>query len=310
MSTLYTVTANLLAETTAWYSTTTWGKTQRAERETFQVGGKGINVTRMAGRVGRDSEAYCFPAGRTGDRCVEWLRSQGMLVRSFAMPGETRSGWVVRAEGVEETTFLGMDRPLHPGSWREALVDLGNKIEPDDALALCGSIPGWGPELLELWQGLVSRLHDHALIGVDSYGPALRDLMRVPVHLVKINRHEWQTLVGSSRELNADSLRAVADRYPSREWVITDGVDLTWALDREGAVFSIRPPVVKQVSATGCGDVTMAVLMDGLMRKMSLRDALLRAIPWAAANAARPGLADMEESDLPQMAADALREYK
>ena len=41
---LLTFTGNLLAERTQEFAAWTPGKTQRAERESFQVGGKGINV--------------------------------------------------------------------------------------------------------------------------------------------------------------------------------------------------------------------------------------------------------------------------
>ncbi len=48
----YTFTGNLLAERTLTFADWAPGRTQRAREESFQVGGKGINVAKMLRRLG------------------------------------------------------------------------------------------------------------------------------------------------------------------------------------------------------------------------------------------------------------------
>ncbi|MBK8476911.1 MAG: hypothetical protein IPL39_11565 [Opitutaceae bacterium] len=60
---LFTVTANLLWEQTLFYNEWQPGRTQRATRSAFQVGGKGINVAKMLARLGSPHSAVCFPGG-------------------------------------------------------------------------------------------------------------------------------------------------------------------------------------------------------------------------------------------------------
>ena len=57
---IFTLTGNLLAERTVEFDGWSLGKTQRAVRESFQVGGKGINVSKMLSRLGTPNTALCF----------------------------------------------------------------------------------------------------------------------------------------------------------------------------------------------------------------------------------------------------------
>ena len=113
-----TLTGNLLAERTLEFATWTAGRTQRAAAESFQVGGKGINVSKMLRRLGAANTALCFTGGAPGAECEAWLRERGFTFHAFATTTPTRSGTVVRdRSGVAaETTFLGPDAAPHPAA--------------------------------------------------------------------------------------------------------------------------------------------------------------------------------------------------
>ena len=57
---ILTLTGNLLAERTLDFEAWEPGRTQRARTESFQVGGKGINVAKMLRRLGAPHTALCF----------------------------------------------------------------------------------------------------------------------------------------------------------------------------------------------------------------------------------------------------------
>jgi 1-phosphofructokinase/tagatose 6-phosphate kinase len=78
-----------------------------------------------------------------------------------------------------------------------------------------------------------------------------------------------------------------------RRWVVSDGPGAVWFRDEHGAPASVLPPPVREVSATGSGDVLHAVLLAALfLDGQSLPAAVARAIPFAAANAAHAGIAE------------------
>jgi len=104
---IITLTGNLLAERTFEFSSWEPGKTQRAARESFQVGGKGINVSRMLTRLGARTLALCFAGGASGGECLRWLGQQGIGHHAFQTSMPTRTGLVVVARAVAAASSAG-----------------------------------------------------------------------------------------------------------------------------------------------------------------------------------------------------------
>ena len=139
---IFTLTGNLLAERTLNFDTWTPGQTQRATSESFQVGGKGINVAKMLRRLGAPCTALCFSGGATGAECESWLTARGIVPHAFATSTPTRTGTIVRSGGFAETTFLGPDRA--PDAAAVAACAEFLQAQPaGSVLAVCGSLPGW-----------------------------------------------------------------------------------------------------------------------------------------------------------------------
>ena len=67
---IFTLTGNLLAERTLNFASWRAGKTQRATAESFQVGGKGINVSKMLNRLQAPNTALCFAGGAPGESAL------------------------------------------------------------------------------------------------------------------------------------------------------------------------------------------------------------------------------------------------
>jgi sugar/nucleoside kinase (ribokinase family) len=113
--------------------------------------------------------------------------------------------------------------------------------------------------------------------------------------LVKINNVELRTLFPgepSSASTSTLLLRA-RERWPVRRWIVTDGGGLIWFGEAEGTVASMSPPRVAEVSPTGSGDVFLACVLEFHFRRgQPLAQAVERALPYAAANAAHPGVAE------------------
>ena len=295
---LLTFTGNLLAEHTQEFAAWTPGKTQRAERESFQVGGKGINVAKMLRRLGAPVTALCFAGGASGDECRAWLRTQDFAFEAFATTGSTRTGLVVRAPARAETTFLGPDRAPDAAAWRSAAsyLDAG---PAGRAFALCGSVPGWAaPDATPFREALGRWLACGRPLFVDAYGPPLAGLVERPIELVKINADELRGLLGANANATdtAANLRIALGRWPVQAWIVTDGPRPVWFAQRGETPASLTPPPVREISATGSGDVLLAcVLFARLHREASWRAALEFALPYAAANAAHRGIADFPD---------------
>lgn len=279
-----TFTGNLLAERTLEFAHWTPGRTQRAAAESFQVGGKGINVSKMLSRLGTANLALGFAGGAPGAECEAWLRARGFAYRLFPAAAPTRTGTVVRSRtGTPgETTFLGPDAAPGAAAVRAAAEFLA--AQPDGGvLALCGSFPGWAGADFDPLRAELERWLGRGRLVVDSYGPPLAWAAARPVELIKINADELRTLAADGAE------------FPPapRQWIISDGPAAIRVRDAAGATTVVVPPAVREVSPTGSGDVLLAAVLHGLVvRGFSLVEAVRFAAPLAAANAAHPGIAE------------------
>jgi fructose-1-phosphate kinase PfkB-like protein len=302
---IYTLTGNLLAERTQDFAAWTPGKTQRALSESFQVGGKGINVSKMLTRLGDANTALCFPGGASGAECTDWLRARGFSFHPFPTQSPTRTGLVVRADGRPETTFLGPDSPPDATAFR-ACADYLDALPDNTVLALCGSFPAWDTAGAEPLRSALERLVTRGTLCADTYGPPLAWIVQRPVALVKINRHEFDSLLPDSPHRSPPGIRLTeaAARWPVQRWIVTDGPHDVSAVERStqpSPASSQRPPHVAEISATGSGDVFFACVLHALItRRLSLTDAISFALPFAAANTAHLGIADFPLNQLPQ----------
>ena len=282
-----TLTANLLAEWTLDIGQLQAGTTHRAKAISFQVGGKGINVSRVLNQLQVSSTAICFADGPMGELCSEWLQREQIRHQIFPLGQAVRPGFVIRPAQTEaETTFLGSDNPVPPTSWQAALREVA---EHQPAwLAICGSIPGWQTEWAHALQPLIDS---GTRVCADTYGTPLPDLARYPLELIKINRQElirsWPKLADLS---TPEALRRLRSGSPVGHWVVTDGPGTVYAVRKEGPITGLQPAAVRQVSPTGCGDTLLAVLIARWRNGEAFEEALSEALACATASAAQTGI--------------------
>jgi 1-phosphofructokinase len=294
MKPIFTFTGNLLWEKTLTFSDWAPEQTQRAAAESFQVGGKGINVARMLGRLDEPVTALCFPGGATGAECIAWLRAKKIPFRAFATAAPTRIGVVVRGGGYRETTFFSPDQPPAAAALRDCAGFLDARPRRA-ALAVCGSFPGFEKSTAAPLRAALNHwLARGSFLAADTYGPALAWLVTRPLDLVKINRQEFDTLFPSAaRRASVDArLRRACERWPVRSWIVTDGPRPVWFMEKNStAPVSLAPPRVREVSATGAGDVFLACVLHALLQPgVTLAEAVAFALPCASASAARRGM--------------------
>jgi fructose-1-phosphate kinase PfkB-like protein len=284
---VFTLTGNLLAERTLEFSAWSPGRTQRARAESFQVGGKGVNVCRMLTRLGVPNTTLLFPGGAPGAECEAWLRARALPFRGFPTSQPTRSGTVVRDLGGThaETTFLGPDEPPDAAALQAGAAFL--ESQPDgQVLALCGSFPGWSTAAFKPLRTALARWARRGTLVADTYGPPLAEVVAWPLALLKINADERATLSAPGA---VDALATV------HRWIVTDGPRAVYFRDGAGIIATRVPPPVREVSPTGSGDVLLACVVAALFGQgRSLPEAVDYAIPFAAANAAHPGVAEFE----------------
>ena len=287
---IVTVTLNPAVDQTAWVRSLAYGKVNRPIRSQLDPAGKGINVSRMAHRLGRPTIAFGFLAGDRARR-AEALDQERVQNHFLRIPGQTRINVTINDEATGTATSF-----YEPGPSVDAqsLADIDEMVrcwlQTGGVLVLAGSLPPGVPT--DIYGRWIAAAREHRVLTIlDAEGEPLAAGLHERPTLIKPNRGEAEQLVG--RPL--PDLHAVADA--ARELAARGSISVI-SLAHEGAVcadrqraFRVRPPRVERLSAVGSGDSLVAGLAVALARQDTLEAGMRLGTAAGAATAASPGTA-------------------
>lgn len=252
------------------------------------VGGKGNNVARALGRLGRDPRPVTFLGGVVGATCAARLRSDdGLDPLVIHTAAETRVILTVRTEATpDQTAFFDPD----PAIAADEAEDLYRAVDEAlrggvAALTLSGSSPS--PATHGLYSDLISTATARRIpVFLDTYGPALDAIWGFWPTAIQLNRRE------AAAHLRKPSLSDDDAAALLHEWhrhgvicgVITDGPRPV-VVQLRGRRYRATPPGIQTVNAIGSGDSLLAGLVDGWLNRLEPEPLIRHALGCAVANA-------------------------
>ncbi|GAA4849513.1 1-phosphofructokinase family hexose kinase [Saccharopolyspora rosea] len=259
-------------------------RTHRVRSVRGRAGGKGVNVARVLGRLGRRAVVAGLAGGRTGELIRQDLLDSGIDADIAAVREESRRTVAVVSTADGEATLFNEPGPVvGPAEWtgfREAVLA---RIPEASAVVLTGSLPPGVPD-----DSKVPFIHRATASGVpcivDTSGPALRHAVKSRPALVKPNAEELRELTS-----RPDPLRAAVDLRDEH------GVDVVVSLGAEGlvaatgrGVWRARPGEPVRGNPTGAGDAVVAALVSGHVDGTPWPHRLAEAVAISAAAVAAP----------------------
>lgn len=287
---ILTLTLNPAVDQTLWVERFVPGTVHRPTESQLDAAGKGVNVSRMAHRLGAPTIAFGFLGGETG-HIVESLLDEERVQHHFvAVPGRTRIDVTIidRASG-EASSFFDAGPRVTSDRLRILEEMLEIWLGAARVLVLAGSLPpGADPSI---YSRLVHRAHEHGVDTiVDADGEPLRDACSAAPTVIKPNRSEAERLLG--RTIRDEAEAVAAARELSRRGAVV------LSLGRQGAIVARRteawfvtPPPVPTRSTVGSGDSLVAGIAVALDRGEDLLTGVRLGTAAGAATAASPGTA-------------------
>lgn len=287
---IHTLTPNPALDLTYHVEEFAFDDTVRASTVLRAPGGKGINVSRVAARLGHATVAMGFVGGRAGDELEELLEQERVRTWFTHVPAATRTNAIVQdARGRQlRVSARGeqVDRE-HIATLLQSLFDL----RAPDVLTLSGSLLPEMPatfltDVIERAAGAGVR------VAVDADGAELAHAVQAGVYLVKPNRYELERLTGSD-------VATVDDAVAAARAVARQGVRMVLAsLGALGAVMVVgdeawhaQAPRVAVASAVGAGDALLAGALVALVEGRGHEAALRLGVACGTATAMTPGTA-------------------
>lgn len=263
---IYTVTLNPALDKMLAVPALIPGTIHRAETLRYDLGGKGINVSRALRALDIPSTCFGFIAGHTGRILQADLQAQGYATRFIEIEGETRQNLTLLDRSKNEYTKINDAGPvITPENFDALAVHVAHTARAGDVWAFCGNTPPGAPAAT--YARLITLVQDAgARAFLDTSGAALQAGFRARPFALKINADEAGELLGRALSSDEQILDAVRDllRAGITCAVITRGAQGIVLGMRGACVISIPPPVIVR-SAVGAGDAAMAGLLWAIL---------------------------------------------
>ncbi|CAN5794762.1 1-phosphofructokinase family hexose kinase [soil metagenome] len=265
------------------------GDSVRGRAVSEVVGGKGNNVARALGRLGRPSRPATILGGAIGARCEELLRqvdSFDPLVTPSKAP--TRVILTVRNEDSNaQTAFFDPDPEVSAAEAEGLYHRIEGALAEGDvqALTLSGSSPARATDGLYL--DLISLARSRKVpVFLDTYGAALESVWGFWPDVIQLNRRELAQHLRCPQPTVQEALARLDawGRHGVRLALVTDGPRPVLA-QFEGRRYRLVPPEIEAVNPIGSGDCLLAGLVDAWLSGLEAEAMLRRGLACAVANA-------------------------
>ncbi len=287
---ILTVTVNPALDYTVRVDALEIGKRAKYRDPSIDPAGKGINVARMARRLGEETLALGFAAGATGDLLRQRLDEEGVPHDLIPTAGLTRINVTLLTGPEGSATHLhGSGSPVDPGDLDRLLARASEHLSRARVLVHSGSLPpGVSPGAIA---GLIATAKQRRVLTiVDAETEMLAAAIRAGADVVKPNSLEAAEFLGREVvgvEAAVDAAREIRARGVGTV-VITLRGDGAVAVDGSGA-WLVRPPKDEVVRAIGAGDSFAAGLAAALSKGAPLPEAMRLAAAAGAATARHAG---------------------
>ncbi len=261
------------------------GSIHRGQSVYEMAGGKGVNVSRAAKRLGYPTLATGFLGGYVGERIRQLLDEEAIEHDFVSIRSTTRSGVTLKIPGQPLTAFYDPAHQLTAEDTATFLRKFPAWLETAGFCIIAGSMPHSGFD--DFYAELVRMCHRQGVpCLVDTYGPPLRKAADAAPVMIKTNVTEYARAYGLNPAQPHELLQVMEQQVAKgTAWMmLTHGAEPALALI-DGRQYVLTPPQIAYVNALGSGDCVDAGLAIGYLEGWPVESTLKFAMAAGSANA-------------------------
>lgn len=260
------------------------GKINRAYFEDIDIGGKGINVSRVLKLFKRESVAMGLVGGSTGESVEKYLRLEGVKTDFAHIKGITRMNAKIINKESGQTEVNGPG----PTITREDIVNLAKKlakIRKEDIVIISGSIPkSFTPNLFDSFVKLIANRG--AYIVLDLYGAYLLKTLKYKPFLININEEELSDtfyLQVKNEEVAIRSAKRLL-KMGAQNVIVLRGANGAIFVNNESTI-KVKAFKGEAKNPIGAGDALLAGFVDEYLKTESFERAIKKGVAVGCAKA-------------------------
>ncbi len=283
---IYTVTLNPALDKTVEIPALTVDSVNRITAMRTDPGGKGINVSKVIGKLGGKSVAVGILGGGTGRAILSALEAMKLDTSFWFVEGETRTNLKV-IDPVNHTN-TDINEPgvtVSEEILNTLLKELVSRISEGDIVVLSGSLPMGAPkDTYGTWVRACKAAG--AKVILDADGELLEVGIQASPYLIKPNHHELSGLLGQKLETPKElekAARSLMEKYGIAKIVVSMGGAGALYVTADETIYAegLKVPVG---STVGAGDSVVASLAAAEESGMSLEETVRLSTATGAAN--------------------------
>ncbi len=266
-------------------------------------GGGGINVARVAHRLG-GSVAAIYPAGGAIGKLLQRLvEREGIDSVTTPSHVETRENFTAYENDTgEQYRFVLPGSALHRAEWEACLDRLATLPDKPKIVVASGSIPPGVPDDFFAYVARCAKKLGAKMV-LDTSGAGLGPALKERVTLIKPNQNELADFVGRRLDGESDYLAACRKLIAAGN---TEAVALT--LGEDGALlvtaygaWRSEPMHIEVVSTVGAGDSFLGGMVAAIAAEKPLDQAFRMGVAAGSAAVMSPGTELCHEADVKRL---------
>ena len=254
-------------------------------------GGGGINVARVAHRLGGDVMAIYPTGGAIGKLLQRLVEREGIASLVTQSHVETRENFTAfERESGKQFRFVVPGSTLYSAEWEAVLDKLANLTDRPQFVVASGSVPPGVPDDFFARVARIAKVLGARCV-IDTSGAALQGALAEGVALLKPNLVELSDLVGMPLDNDSDRIAACRKLVAggrAQMVALTLGADGALLVTAEYA-WRAQPMAIEAVSTVGAGDSFLGGLVASLAGGKAPQDAFRVAVAAASAAVMSPG---------------------
>lgn len=268
---IISVTLNPSIDVTLWTDDMDFDATNRVLEEKREVGGKGINVSRVVRSFGLPNLCLAVVGEDNSNEFAGYLDQESMMFELLKVQGAVRENLTIR--NGERTMKINRKGPFLSVMMIGALMALiQNRMNPGDIVTFGGSLPE-NVSVSDYVELMLAVKQAGARVVVDSDLLSLEDYRRVKPWLIKPNIHELRRILPVEDTSPASVVKAARQlREVGVENVMVSlGAEGLVCVTDQCAVFAASP-AVEAKSSVGAGDSALAGYIIGVVKEYGVEE--------------------------------------
>ena len=258
------------------------GETNRAYKDNFFAGGKGIMVSKLLKNVKTDCVNLGFLGGFTGAFIEQNLKKLNILSDFVTVNENTRVNVKLKTETETEINCQG---PKISKTEKEEFLDKIRKIKSDDFVILSGSVPSNLGN--DFYMTIIEILNKNGVkFTLDSSGETFSKSLKYKPFLIKPNKDELKEYARREFKNNQEIVNYVRENLVDKaeHVIISLGGEGALYIDKKFSLFAY-PLRVKDnvVNTVGAGDSVVAGFVNYMLKHNDVERAFRFAVACGTA---------------------------